>query len=81
MRDLVKTWLPEGASTTIRTLKDRNGGDQTGSFHRYLVIICPDGWSESVNARLLQEGLAFIDACSASEREAVEATFLSGDTD
>ena len=67
VRDLVREWLPEGSETIIRTLRARDGSDRTGTFHRYLVVICPDGWSESVNARLLREGHGVLDAQSQSE--------------
>jgi len=77
VRDLVAEWIPEGSDTIIRTLKDKNGEDRTGSFHRYLAIVCPLGWSESINARLLREGHATISAGSEKDRRAFEATFLT----
>lgn len=64
VRDIVRGWLPEGGTAIIRTLKAKDGGDRTGTFHRYLVIVCPEGWSESVNARLLREGHAEVEASS-----------------
>ena len=80
VRDLVASWIPEGTETIIRTLKDKDGEDRTGSFHRYLAIICPEGWSESVNARLLREGHAQISARSAKDRATIERMFLTRET-
>jgi len=79
VRDLVSKWIPEGTETIIRTLKNKNGEDRTGSFHRYLAIVYPIGWSESINARLLREGHAKISSTSAKDRRAIEATFLGTD--
>lgn len=75
VRDLVKSWLPEGSTTIIRTLRGKDGGDDTGTFHRYLVVICPEGWAESVNARLLREGHAVIEASSEKELARIKAAF------
>lgn len=71
VRDLVRSWVPEGTEVLIRTLKSNEGVDRTGSFHRYLAVICPLGWSESVNARLLREGKAEIDATTKRERKEI----------
>ena len=72
VRDLVRSWIPEGSEVLIRTLKSSEGLDRTESFHRYLAVVCPLGWSESVNARLLREGKAEIEAPTEKERKAVE---------
>lgn len=71
VRDLVRQWLPEGSETIIRTLRARDGSDRTGTFHRYLVVICPDGWSESVNARLLREEHGIFQSQSQAEAEEI----------
>lgn len=76
VRDLVASWLPVGQKTLIRTLEDNVGGDRTGSLHRYLVVVCPEGWSESVNARLLREGLA--ELSTGSKKELAEAIAFFG---
>ena len=71
VRDLVRSWLPQGTEVLIRTLKSNDGLNRTGSFHRYLAVICPMGWSESVNARLLREGNADVEASTKKERKEV----------
>lgn len=71
VRDLVRKWLPEGSETIIRTLRARDGSDRTGTFHRYLVVICPDGWSESVNARLLREQHGILESRSQAEAKEI----------
>jgi micrococcal nuclease len=71
VRDLVRSWIPDGSEVLIRTLKTSEGVDRTGSFHRYLAIVCPLSWSESINARLIREGKAEIDAPTQKERKVV----------
>lgn len=52
VKDIVKSWIPEGSEVILRTEKDR-----TGKYGRYLAeVISSDG--ESINERLLNEGLA-----------------------
>ena len=75
VRDMVQEWLPVGSEPIIRTLRARDGSDRTGSFHRYLVVICPEGWSESVNARLLREGHGVLEAGSQSEEAEIARVF------
>lgn len=75
VRDLVSTWVPVGTEVLIRTLKGADGADRTGSFHRYLVVVCPDGWTESVNARLIREGHAELYADSEAEELEVREAF------
>lgn len=75
VRDLVASWLPVGSEVLLRTLKDKDGDDRTGTFHRYLAIICPEGWSESVNARLLRQGHAVLEASSQREEEELRSVF------
>ena len=53
VRDFVRGWLPTGAVVEVRTYKDK-----TGKFGRWLAEIWPEGWEESVNARLLRLGFA-----------------------
>ena len=61
VRDLVREWLPPGSMITLESVQDKSG-----KFGRWLAIITPDGWDESVNARLYREGHARIEAYSAS---------------
>lgn len=75
VRDLVATWISPGTETLIRTLKDKHGANRTGSFRRYLAIICPPGWAESVNARLLREGHAQLRVNSERERREAQDIF------
>ena len=75
VRDLVKGWLPVGSEPIIRTLRARDGTDRTGTFHRYLVVICPEGWSESINARLLREGHGTLNAQTQTEAEEISRVF------
>lgn len=75
VRDLVRQWLPEGSKPIIRTLRASDGSDRTGTFHRYLVVICPEGWAESVNARLLREGYGVFDAKTQKEALEIERVF------
>ena len=75
VRDLVRQWLPVGSKTIIRTLPARDGSDRTGTFHRYLVVICPKGWSESINARLLREERGILDAQSQAEAADISRMF------
>lgn len=53
VRDFVRGWLPVGAVVEIETHKDKKG-----KFGRWLAVVWPDGWEESVNARLLRMGFA-----------------------
>ena len=53
VRDMVREWCPVGDEVTVRTYKDK-----TGKFGRWLAEIWPEGWEESVNARLLRLGFA-----------------------
>lgn len=57
VRDLVRQWLPVGSIFTLQTIQDK-----TGKYGRYLAVLTPEGWDESVNARLLREGYAEIEA-------------------
>lgn len=72
---LVRSWLPVGEHALIRTLKAKDGGDRTGTFHQYPVMICSDGWSESVNPRLLREGHAELSTNAERERAEIVAYF------
>ena len=63
VRDQVRLWLPVGAVVEFSSIKDR-----TGKFGRWLAILRPLGWSESVNRRLLDRNMAEIEAYSASQR-------------
>lgn len=51
--DAVREWCPAGTPVMINTIKDR-----TGKYGRWLAYIWPEGWDQSVNQRLLDEGLA-----------------------
>ena len=62
VRDTVREWLPVGSTVTLETVQDR-----TGKFGRWLALITPEGWDETVNARLLREGLAEIEAYSPTQ--------------
>lgn len=57
IRDEVREWLPVGSKITLQTVQDRRG-----KYGRWLAVITPDGWSESVNARLYRERKARIEA-------------------
>lgn len=52
-RDAVRDWCPVGSNVIIRTVKDR-----TEKFGRWMADVYPEGWEESINDRLLREGLA-----------------------
>ena len=67
VRDLVRKWVPPGSDCIIRTHKDR-----TGKFGRWLGEIFLPDQIESVNARLVAQGLAQIEAYTASERRHIE---------
>ena len=62
VRDLVRKWLPEGTEFTLHSVDDR-----FGKYGRVLGVIYPDGWSESVNARLYRGGLARLEGYSDAE--------------
>lgn len=68
VRDLVNLWAPLGTPGIIRTHKDK-----TGKFGRWLAEVYPDGWTESVNQRLMREGLAEIEAYTDAEYRRIEA--------
>lgn len=68
VRDKVASWCQVGRRGEIRTFKDK-----AGKYGRWLGLIVPDGWTESINARLLREGMAEIEAYSDRERAEVEA--------
>lgn len=53
VRDQVERWIPVWSPVTVQTHRDRKG-----RYGRWLVTVWPDGWTESINARLLREGLA-----------------------
>lgn len=53
VRDFVRHYLPPETEVIVRTYKD-----QTGKFGRWLAEVWPEGWEESVNARLLRLGFA-----------------------
>ncbi len=67
VRDLVRAWCPPGTECIIRTHKDK-----TGKFGRWLGEIFLPDQIESINQRLLANGLAEIEAYSASERRRIE---------
>lgn len=63
VRDQVRLWLPVGASIELRSIKDR-----TGKFGRWLALVRPLAWSETVNRRLIDSGMAEIEAYSQQDR-------------
>ena len=71
VRDLVRSWLPPGTHVTI----EDHG---TGKFGRTLAVITPEGWGESVNARLFRLGHARIEAYTDTDRAACERLLRGG---
>lgn len=65
VRDYVRQLLPEGTEVLV-VLGDK------GKFGRYLAVIEPKGWSESLNRHLLDLGMAEVEAYSDRDREACE---------
>jgi len=51
--DVVNDWCPDGTHLLLQSIKDR-----TGKYGRWLGLIWPEGWDQSVNGRLLEEGHA-----------------------
>lgn len=66
VRDLVREWLPVGSKVKLETLMDK-----TGKYGRTLGIIWPEGWTESINARLLREGNAEIESYTEAQEAMV----------
>lgn len=52
VRDAVRSWLAEGTAT-VRI-------DGRGKYGRWIAWVTPDGWGETLNARLLREGMAVV---------------------
>ncbi len=73
VRDLVRKWLPPEADAVIRTHKD-----EQGKYGRWLGEIFLPDQIESVNQRLVAQGLAQIEAYTASERRRIERLFGQG---
>ncbi len=67
VRDLVRKWAPPGTDIILRTHKDK-----TGKFGRWLGEIFLHDQIESINQRLVAQGLAQIEAYSASERRHIK---------
>lgn len=65
VRDEVRGWLVPGQMITIQTVQDRSE-----KYGRWLALITPSGWTETVNARLLREGKVRIEAYSPAARQA-----------
>lgn len=74
VRDLVKQWLPEGAAFTLHSIEDRHG-----KYGRILGLIYPDGWAESINARLYRGGMAKLEGYSDAERRHIEGVLKWSD--
>ena len=72
VRDIVRKWAPIQSTGLIRTHKD-----QQGKFGRWLGEIYPEGWTQSINQRLMREGLAEIEAYTDLERRRIEALFAA----
>ena len=70
VRDIVRRWAAPGTVGIIKTHKD-----EQGKFGRWLGEIYPEGWVESINAKLYREGLAEIEAYTDRERRKLEALF------
>lgn len=51
--DVVNEWCPSGTEVMLNSYKDRSG-----KYGRWLGMIWPEGWDQSVNQKLLDEGLA-----------------------
>ena len=70
VRDIVREWCQPGSEILIRTHKD-----QKGKYGRWLAEIQPEGWIETVNARLWRDGHAEIEAYSDYEHARIKALF------
>lgn len=66
VRDLVREWI-EGQEVIIHSIEDR-----AGKYGRPLVVICPEGWTQSVNAQLIREGHGVVMAYTARDRQLVK---------
>ncbi len=69
VRDAVRRWLPAGSEIILQSVEDR-----TGKYGRWLAVLTPIGWDESVNARLMREGMAEIEAYSQRQENECRVT-------